>query len=135
MTAPALERPSAPYRYRRPRPRLRPRPRRYRCRGRTPTGPAPSRAPAGPVAPLPAVARAVTLAAVLLLGFAGYLFALSGLQEARHQSTAYATLRDRLANATAPTGPTRTARRWPSSTSRRSACARPWWSRAPPAAT
>ncbi|RAJ44807.1 sortase A [Kitasatospora sp. SolWspMP-SS2h] len=56
--------------------------------------------------PLPAVARAVTLAAVLLLGFAGYLFALSGLQEARHQSTAYATLRDRLANATAPTGST-----------------------------
>ncbi|MGX4735934.1 sortase domain-containing protein [Kitasatospora griseola] len=55
---------------------------------------------------LAAVAWSVTLAAVLLLGFVGYLFALSGLQEARHQSTAYATLRDQLGKATAPTGPT-----------------------------
>ncbi|MFD8479364.1 sortase [Kitasatospora sp. NPDC059673] len=53
-----------------------------------------------------AVAWSVTLAAMLLLGFVGYLFALSGLQEARHQSTAYATLRDQLGKATAPTGPT-----------------------------
>ncbi|MFF0390694.1 sortase domain-bontaining protein [Kitasatospora sp. NPDC004615] len=53
-----------------------------------------------------AVAWSVTLAAVLLLGFVGYLFALSGLQEARHQTTAYATLRDQLGKATAPTGPT-----------------------------
>ncbi|MFJ5229033.1 sortase domain-bontaining protein [Kitasatospora sp. NPDC088391] len=52
------------------------------------------------------VARAVTLTAVLLLGFAGYLLAFSGLQQAHHQSTAYATLRDRLGRATAPTGPT-----------------------------
>ncbi|KDN87216.1 sortase domain-bontaining protein [Kitasatospora cheerisanensis] len=48
----------------------------------------------------------MTLGAVLLLGFVGYLFALSGLQEARHQSTAYHTLRDQLGKATAPTGPT-----------------------------
>ncbi|RKE17732.1 sortase [Streptomyces sp. TLI_171] len=56
--------------------------------------------------PLLAAAWSVTLAAVLLLGFAGYLLALSGLQEARHQSTAYATLRDQLGRADAPTGPT-----------------------------
>ncbi|MGW4809019.1 sortase [Kitasatospora sp. NPDC004272] len=86
MTAPTLERPATAVR------------------------PGPGEPPAPPVPParhpLLAVARAATLAAVLLLGFAGYLLGLSGLQEARHQSTAYATLRDRLANATAPTGPT-----------------------------
>ncbi|GAA2086183.1 sortase [Kitasatospora saccharophila] len=83
MTAPTLERPATAVR------------------------PGPGGPPAPPARhPLLAVARAATLAAVLLLGFAGYLLGLSGLQEARHQSTAYATLRDRLANATAPTGPT-----------------------------
>ncbi|MFB7945478.1 sortase [Kitasatospora phosalacinea] len=99
MTAPALERPpadppapdpSAP------------------DRADAPAAPATAHsAPAGPRrGPLLVAARAVTLAAGLLLGFAGYLLGLSGLQEAHHQSTAYATLRDRLANATAPTGPT-----------------------------
>ncbi|KIQ66696.1 peptidase C60 [Kitasatospora griseola] len=89
MTATALERPSS-----------------------APAGAAtaPEVAPAPPGGParrrLAAVAWSVTLAAVLLLGFVGYLFALSGLQEARHQSTAYATLRDQLGKATAPTGPT-----------------------------
>ncbi|GJF31219.1 sortase [Kitasatospora sp. NE20-6] len=49
---------------------------------------------------------AAVLAAALLLGFAGYVTALSGLQEQHVQSTAYKTFRDRLANAVAPTGPT-----------------------------
>ncbi|MER8187012.1 sortase [Kitasatospora sp. NPDC094015] len=49
---------------------------------------------------------AATLAAALLLGFAGYLLALSGLQQQHFQSTAYKTFRDRLATAVAPTGPT-----------------------------
>ncbi|GLW70816.1 sortase [Kitasatospora phosalacinea] len=93
MTAPALERPPADP-----------------SAASAPSAPgsaAPGPAAAGPRrGPLLVAARAVTLAAGLLLGFAGYLLGLSDLQEAHHQSTAYATLRDRLATATAPTGPT-----------------------------
>jgi len=42
------------------------------------------------------------LLGVFLLGFAGYLFGISGIQEARAQSTSYATLRDKLSQAIAP---------------------------------
>ncbi|MGW4384408.1 sortase domain-containing protein [Kitasatospora sp. NPDC004531] len=79
---------------------------------RVEAAPEPRPAAAAPAPPgrgrrrLLAVAWSVTFAAVLLLGFTGYLFGLSGLQEARHQATAYATLRDQLGKATAPTGPT-----------------------------
>ncbi|MEV4561084.1 sortase [Kitasatospora sp. NPDC049285] len=94
MTAPAVDRPV----------------------GTAPAEPAaatPADAPAPPPAAggarrrgLLAAAWSVTLAAALLLGFAGYLLALSGLQEQHHQSNAYALLRDQLGKATAPTGPT-----------------------------
>lgn len=47
----------------------------------------------------------LTLLAVLILGFVGYLYFLSGLQEARAQTTLYATLRGELGQALAPTGP------------------------------
>jgi sortase A len=47
----------------------------------------------------------LTLLAVLILGFVGYLYFLSGLQEARAQATLYATLRGELSQAVAPTGP------------------------------
>ncbi|WP_457028479.1 sortase [Kitasatospora sp. P5_F3] len=42
----------------------------------------------------------------LVLGFAVYLPALSGLQEQHSQAAAYKTLRDQFAKAVAPTGPT-----------------------------
>lgn len=65
-----------------------------------------------PAAPGPSVGRrrlvqagwAATLLSALLLGFCGYLTAVSGLQEQHFQSTSYKTFRDELANATAPTG-------------------------------
>ena len=47
----------------------------------------------------------VTLLAVAILGFVGYLYFLSGVQEARTQTTLYARLQGELANAIAPTGP------------------------------
>ncbi len=46
------------------------------------------------------------LLGVFLLGFAGYLFGVSGIQESRAQSTSYATLRAELSQATAPLGAT-----------------------------
>jgi LPXTG-site transpeptidase (sortase) family protein len=46
----------------------------------------------------------VTLLAMLVLGFAGYLYYLSGVQEARTQTTLYATLSGQLAVAVAPLG-------------------------------
>jgi sortase A len=49
---------------------------------------------------------ALTLLALVILGFVGYLYFLSGLQEARAQTTLYATLRGQLSFALAPTGPT-----------------------------
>lgn len=47
---------------------------------------------------------AVTLLAVLVLGFVGYLYFLSGVQEARAQTGMYATLSGELAKAVAPLG-------------------------------
>lgn len=52
-----------------------------------------------------AIGTALFLLAVLLLGFAGYLFGLSGIQEERTQTTLYKTFRNQLALAVAPTGP------------------------------
>ncbi|MFI9330533.1 class E sortase [Kitasatospora sp. NPDC052868] len=49
-------------------------------------------------------AWAVSLLAALTLGFVGYLFTLSHIQERHYQSTAYKTFRDQLARAVAPTG-------------------------------
>lgn len=46
----------------------------------------------------------ITLLAVLVLGFAGYLYYLSGVQEARTQTTLYARLSGELGNAVAPLG-------------------------------
>jgi sortase A len=48
----------------------------------------------------------VTLLAVLLLTFVGYLYFLSGVQEARAQTTLYAELAGELAQGTAPVGAT-----------------------------
>ncbi len=42
---------------------------------------------------------------MVILGFVGYLYFLSGVQEARAQTTLYARLQGELANAVAPTGP------------------------------
>jgi len=47
----------------------------------------------------------LTLLAVAILGFVGYLYGLSGIQEARAQSNLYAQLRGELSQAVAPTGP------------------------------
>jgi sortase A len=47
----------------------------------------------------------LTLLAVVILGFVGYLYVLSGVQEARAQTTLYARLQGELAKAVAPTGP------------------------------
>ncbi|MFJ4189934.1 sortase [Kitasatospora sp. NPDC089509] len=49
-------------------------------------------------------AWAVSLAAALVLGFVGFLFTLSDIQERHYQSTAYKTFQDQLARAVAPTG-------------------------------
>jgi sortase A len=57
-------------------------------------GPAPSR-PATPPA-WRGTAAGLTLLGLFLLGFLGYLYGLSGLQEARAQATAYATFRYQL---------------------------------------
>ncbi|MFC5667386.1 sortase [Kitasatospora misakiensis] len=49
-------------------------------------------------------AWAVSLLAALTLGFVGYLFTLSHVQQKHFQSTAYKSYRDQLGKATAPTG-------------------------------
>jgi sortase A len=70
-------------------------------------------APAAPAVPPPPAAPSagsivgglgigVSLLALLVLGFAGFLYFLSGVQEARVQTTMYATLRGELGQATAP---------------------------------
>ncbi len=72
-----------------------------------------SATPAGSAARQPRSADAVfrsagltlTLLAVLLLGFAGYLYFLSGVQQARAQTTLYARLRGELGQGIAPAGP------------------------------
>lgn len=82
--------------------------------GRTP-GPAatlgPAAAPGDAAAPgqrpvLRAVGLGLTLLGGFLLGFAVYLYGLSGVQEARSQTTLYSTLRIELANEIAPLGVT-----------------------------
>jgi sortase A len=52
-----------------------------------------------------AAGLAVTLLAIVILGFVGYLYFLSGVQEARAQTTLYAKLQGELSQAVAPTGP------------------------------
>jgi sortase A len=54
---------------------------------------------------LSSVGIALTLLAVAILGFVGYLYFLSGVQEARAQTNLYARLQGELAQAVAPTGP------------------------------
>ena len=58
---------------------------------------------------LPPVPRGIgvglILLGVFLLGFVGYLYGLSAIQEARAQSNSYATLRDELGKQIAPLGP------------------------------
>jgi sortase A len=88
--------------------------------GEAPSGEAPSgeaasggtaaaAAPKPPVPPAPSAGSivgglgiGVSLLALLVLGFAGFLYFLSGVQEARQQTTMYATLRGQLGQATAP---------------------------------
>jgi LPXTG-site transpeptidase (sortase) family protein len=67
-----------------------------------------ARSPAsGPRRPaLHAVGVGLILLAVVVLGFAGYLYGLSGVQEARAQTTLYERLQYELANQIAPLGPT-----------------------------
>jgi sortase A len=65
-------------------------------------GPAPD--PERPV--LQAVGIGLLLLAVLALGLAGYLYVLSGVQEARAQTIMYTRLQYELANQLAPLGPT-----------------------------
>jgi sortase A len=48
----------------------------------------------------------LTLLATVILGFVGYLYFLSGVQEARAQTTLYARMQGELSQAVAPTGPT-----------------------------
>ncbi|MFE2727829.1 class E sortase [Kitasatospora sp. NPDC059327] len=72
--------------------------------------PDPKAAGGGPGAARPARRRflqaawAVSLLAALTMGFVGYLFTLSHLQQQHYQSTAFKTFRDQLAKAVAPTG-------------------------------
>lgn len=79
---------------------------------------APSAAPAGRPAPSAAGAtgwrhalRVVSVGLILLaagvLGFVGYLFGISRVQEARAQTALYATLAGQLGNEIGPLGPTR----------------------------
>ena len=51
------------------------------------------------------VGIALTLLALVVLGFVGYLYFLSGVQEARAQTNLYARLQGELGQAVAPTGP------------------------------
>ena len=80
-------------------------------------GAAPAPAPAAPlasVAPAPgprrpilqSVGAGLLLLAFIALGLAGYLYGLSGVQEARAQTTLYTRLQYELANQLAPLGPT-----------------------------
>jgi len=61
---------------------------------------------ARPLSPGRAFSLGICLLGVFLLGFAVYLFGLSGVQEARSQSTLYTRLKNELAAGTAPTGST-----------------------------
>lgn len=63
--------------------------------------------PAGAAPRTPLAATALALAAVLLLGFGAYTTTISAVVHARGQRLGYAELRQDLANATAPVGPSR----------------------------
>src|SRR5260370_42635503 len=66
-----------------------------------------SPASSGPRRPvLHGVGVGLTLLGVFVLGFLGYLYAASGIQEARAQSTLYPTLAVKLGNQVAPLGAT-----------------------------
>jgi len=69
-----------------------------------PPAPAPARAPERPI--LAAFGVGLLLLAILALGLAGYLYFLSGVQEARAQTILYTQLQYELANQVAPLGPT-----------------------------
>jgi uncharacterized protein HemX len=72
-----------------------------------PPAPAPARPAPEPKRPiLQAVGAGLLLLAVLALGLAGYLYFLSGVQEARAQTILYTRLQYELANQVAPLGPT-----------------------------
>lgn len=66
--------------------------------------PAPDRGPERPV--LHAAGIGLVLLAVFVLGLAGFLYFLSGVQEARAQTILYTRLQYELANQVAPLGPT-----------------------------
>jgi sortase A len=69
-------------------------------------GPPPkAAAPRRPV--VRAVGLGLSLLGVLVLGFAAYLYVLSGVQEARSQATLYERLAGELGNGVGPTGPTK----------------------------
>lgn len=66
-------------------------------------------APPPAASPRPALRSAgisLLLLGVLVLGFAGYLYGLSGVQEARSQAVMFTQLQNQLANQVAPLGPT-----------------------------
>ena len=65
---------------------------------------APASAPGSQQPVLRAVALTMSLFGLLVIGFAVYLYGLSGLAEAHAQSTLYKTLRGQLSAATAPVG-------------------------------
>ena len=73
-------------------------------RAAPPAAPRPPRGPKRPV--LQAVGVGLLLLAVFVLGLAGYLYFLSGVQEARSQTLLYTQLQRELANQLAPLGPT-----------------------------
>ncbi len=68
-------------------------------------GAAPKPAPRSSDAIVRSIGLALTLLAVMILGFAGYLYFLSGVQEARAQTTLYARLQAELGQGTAPARP------------------------------
>jgi sortase A len=72
--------------------------------------PAPAVAPPPGRQIQPSTARGIGIGLILLgvflLGFLGYLYGLSAIEEARAQSTSYATLRGQLAQQVAPLGAT-----------------------------
>ncbi|MFJ8039631.1 class E sortase [Kitasatospora sp. NPDC096147] len=72
----------------------------------TAPGPSPVPAPSRGRRPTTQAGWAACGLAALVVGFAGYLPALSELQQQHAQAAAHRTFRDQLANAVAPTGPT-----------------------------
>lgn len=72
--------------------------------GAPPASPRPAPGPERPI--LQATGVGLVLLAVLALGLAGYLYGLSGVQEARSQTILYTRLQYELANQVAPLGPT-----------------------------